>query len=80
MRYVLGYLSPYKKRMALGLSIKITSTVIELFIPYILSHILKSVVTKESVLSIVMWGGIMILCAAWPLGGRTVAAKKGKWK
>ena len=50
--------------MSVGLSIKISATMIELFIPYILSHILKNIVTRESVWSILLWGAIMILCAA----------------
>ncbi len=50
--------------MAVGFTIKVSSTMIELFIPYILSHILKSVVTRESVGSIILWGAVMIGCAA----------------
>ncbi len=50
--------------MSIGLSIKITGTLIELMIPYILSHILKNVVAKESVKQILLWGLLMIACAA----------------
>ena len=50
--------------MSIGLSIKITGTLIELMIPYILSHILKNVVAKESVKQILLWGLLMIGCAA----------------
>ncbi len=73
MKHILIYLSPYKRRMALGLTIKISATMIELFIPYILSHILKNIVIKESVVSIVMWGLIMILCAACACIGNIIA-------
>ncbi len=64
MRYILGYLKPYRRRMALGFTIKTLGTMIELFIPYILSHILKTVILRESVSEIVLWGLIMIGCAA----------------
>ncbi|MBR5140214.1 MAG: ABC transporter ATP-binding protein [Clostridia bacterium] len=73
MRYVLRYLAPYKRRMALGLTVKISATTVELFIPYILSHILKVVVLGESVLNILLWGGIMLLCAALACAGNITA-------
>lgn len=73
MRYVLRYLAPYKRRMALGLTIKITATTIELFIPYILSHILKVVVLRESISNILLWGGIMLFCAALACAGNITA-------
>ena len=61
MRLVFSYLKPYRLRMGLGLLIKITGTVIELFLPYILSHILKNVVASESLSRILFWGGLMAL-------------------
>lgn len=73
MREVLKYLAPYKKRMAVGFSIKVSATMIELFIPYILSYILKSIVTKESIGSIILWGGVMIVCAAAACVGNIIA-------
>ena len=73
MREVLKYLAPYKRRMTVGFIIKVSATMIELFIPYILSYILKSIVTKESVGSIVLWGGVMIACAATACVGNIIA-------
>lgn len=73
MRSVIKYLSPYKRRMTVGFSIKVGSTMIELFIPYILSHILKNIVTRENVWEIVLWGAIMILCAATACIGNITA-------
>lgn len=49
--------------MSVGLSIKIAGTLVELMLPYILSHILKTVVETQSVPEIIKWGGLMILCA-----------------
>ena len=59
--------------MALGFTVKVLSTMIELFIPYILSHILKNIVTRESVWLIILWGGIMIGCAALACVGNITA-------
>ena len=59
--------------MALGLSIKVSATVVELFIPYILSHILKVVALNESIGEIFAWGGIMLLCASLACVGNIIA-------
>ena len=63
MKTVLRYLKPFRVRMLIGFLIKMSGTVIELFIPYILSHILKNVVDSEDLGLILRWGAIMILCA-----------------
>jgi len=59
--------------MSVGFTIKVLATMIELFIPYILSHILKSVVTRESVPMILLWSAIMIFCAALACIGNITA-------
>ena len=56
-------LKPFYGRISVGLSIKIAGTLVELMLPYILSHILKTVVETQSVPEIIKWGGLMILCA-----------------
>ena len=43
MNVMLRYLKPFYGRMSVGLVIKILGTVVELLLPYILSHILKTV-------------------------------------
>lgn len=49
--------------MLSGFTIKVTGTVVELAIPYILSHMLENVVLKESIKAILFWGSLMILSA-----------------
>ncbi len=63
MKTVLKYIKPYYLRMLWGLTIKIAGTVVELFIPYILTHILENVIYTSNVKKIVFWGFMMILCA-----------------
>ena len=53
--------------MSVGISIKVLGTLVELALPYILSHILKNVVVKEDIGLIVFWGVVMILCAGGAL-------------
>lgn len=64
MKFILKYLKPFYKRMSAGFCIKVIGTLVELLLPYILSHILKDVVVTQSIKSIVYWGCLMILCAA----------------
>lgn len=62
MKIVFKYLKAFYGRMAGGFVIKTAGTVAELMIPYILTHILKNVITK-SVRDILLWGGLMIVCS-----------------
>lgn len=64
MKTLLKYLKPYYRRMAVGLTIKTAGTVVELFIPYILTHILQTVISSLKIKNIVFWGLLMVLCAA----------------
>ena len=63
MKFVLSYLKPFKKRMAISLVIKIAGTVAELFLPLLLTHILDNVVTTLDVKKVVFYGILMIICA-----------------
>ncbi len=63
MKTLLKYLKPFYNKMALGFIIKTFGTILELLIPYILTHILENVIDK-SVKDIFFWGGLMILCSS----------------
>lgn len=63
MRRILGYLKPYRLRMALGLAIKFTGTIVELAIPWILSYMIDYVIPLQDAGRIYLWGGVMFLCA-----------------
>ncbi|MBR6807799.1 MAG: ABC transporter ATP-binding protein [Clostridia bacterium] len=63
MKTLLKYLRPYAKRMSVGFTVKVLGTVVELFLPLILTHILEVVVLKRSVSQILLWGGLMVTCA-----------------
>ena len=73
MKFLIKRLAPYKVRMAIGLVIKITGTVTELLLPVILSHILDNVIKTESVPRVLLFGGLMILCALVALFGNIIA-------
>ena len=63
MKRIFRYLKPYRLRMALGLAIKFTGTVVELAIPWILSYMIDYVIPRKDVGRIYLWGGAMLLCA-----------------
>lgn len=65
MKTVFSYLRPYVPRMLLGLVIKFTGTIMDLLIPWILSHTIDDIVPLRDVRLIFIWGGIMFLCAAF---------------
>lgn len=62
MKTLLKYLKQYCGRMGLGFTIKTIGTLVELLIPYILSHILENVIGRK-VSDILLWGGLMVVCA-----------------
>lgn len=67
------YLRPFFKRMSVGLTIKITATMLELALPYILNYILKNVVSDGKISSVIYWGLLMMACAFVACVGNIIA-------
>ncbi|MBP3609019.1 MAG: ABC transporter ATP-binding protein [Lachnospiraceae bacterium] len=67
MRLIFNYLRPYYGRMMFGLLVKIAGTVAELFMPWILAHILDVVIPEVKIsgqmYEVLFWGGMMLLMA-----------------
>lgn len=60
MRKILGYLKPYALRMSAGLFIKLVGSMIELVIPWVLSHMIDDIAPTKNITLIYIWGGVMI--------------------
>lgn len=60
---VLKYLQPYFVRMGVGFLVKFVGTIMDLCIPYILAHIIDSVIPMENRRLILLWGLLMIVCS-----------------
>lgn len=83
MRTILSYLKPHRRFMCLSLSIKFVGTLMELALPYILSHIIQNVIKPLGVEAspdlgggsrrIVIWALIMIVCAFLGVVGNVTA-------
>ena len=67
MRKILAYLRPYVSKMALGITIKFIGTIMDLFLPWILSYLIDVIVPKENMRKILFYGALMLFCsvAAW---------------
>ncbi len=63
MALIVKYLREYYRRMLVGFGIKTTGTLLELALPYILSHILTNVIGKN-VYEVAAWGCAMIVLSA----------------
>ena len=73
MRKLFWYLSAYKKRMALGLTLKVAGTFAELVLPLIMAYMLDEVAPTGESLSLALWGAGMLVCALAALWGNVVA-------
>lgn len=63
MKLVLKYMKPMRLFVIFTLTVKVIATVIELFIPYVLSYILDDMVPAGNITNVVIWGGIMLMFA-----------------
>ena len=67
MKLIVKYLKPYYGRMMWGFCIKVAGTVAELFMPWILAHILDNAIPKAketgSLREVLLWGLLMLLMA-----------------
>ena len=73
MKWVFKYLKPLRSRIAVGITIKITGTVAELMIPFLLSYILDNVITTNDPKQILLYGGFMAICAIIACLGNIIA-------
>ncbi len=81
MKRLFAYLRPFFGRMSVGLTIKIAGTLVELALPYILGMILDEIIvnyaasgnTRGGFRSILLWGGVMAICAVAALVFNIVA-------
>lgn len=63
MKLVLKYMKPMRLFVIITLAVKVLATVIELFIPYVLSYILDYMVPTGNIGRVVKWGAVMLMFA-----------------
>ncbi len=60
---IMQYIRPYYKRMGVGFLIKFLGTIMDLCIPYILAYIIDTIIPMRNRNSVLLWGGVMLLCS-----------------
>ena len=73
MKRLAAYLRPFIPRMTAGLTIKIMAALVELAIPWILSHIIDDIIPLGEISPVVIWGSLMIVCSLLCWGGNVIA-------
>ncbi len=73
MKRILSYLKPFKLRMLVGFLIKVTGTMAELVLPYILTHILENVIVELNVNKIIFYGIVMVFFSIVACLGNIIA-------
>ncbi len=73
MKTVLGYLSPYKNRIYLGLTVKSFATIIELFLPFLLAHVIDTIIPLGRIGLVVVFGLLMLITALGAYVGNILA-------
>ena len=63
MKKVIEYMRPSFFLLFLGVTIKFIGALMDLFLPWVLSHLIDEIVPLNSMKLIVFWGGVMFLCA-----------------
>ena len=63
MRFIFSYLKNYKSLIAFALIIKISGTLTDLTLPYILEHLIDDVAPTKNLKTALLWGGVMIIMA-----------------
>lgn len=73
MKRIMDFLRPLYRRIAWGLAIKFVGTISELFLPWILSHLIDDVIPLRRTDLIFAWGGGMLACCVACVAGNVIA-------
>lgn len=65
MKFIFSYLKKYWKMVAFVVTIKMSGTVGELLLPYVLEHLIDDVVPMQNGKLVLLWGAVMVLLAVY---------------
>ncbi len=63
MKRILSYLSPYKSKIAFGLIVKSSATIIELLLPFLLAYVIDKIIPLNDMRRVIWFGVLMLLTA-----------------
>ena len=73
MKKVFFYLRPHVPKMVLGVTIKFIGTIMDLFLPWILSFLIDVIVPEENRAEILFYGFLMLVCSVIAWAGNVIA-------
>lgn len=73
MKKIILYLRPNVLRMVLGVIIKFIGTIMDLFLPWILSYLIDEIVPRENIGEILFYGFLMVVCSVTAWLGNVIA-------
>ena len=73
MKKVFFYLRPHVWRMIAGVSIKFIGTIMDLFLPWILSYLIDEIVPRKNMAEILFYGFLMLVCSVIAWAGNVTA-------
>lgn len=81
MKRVFRYIGRYKLRLAIGMTIKVIGTIMDLVLPWLLAYIVDEVipVSDGNIKPVLFYGGIMIICAIIGLVGNVIANRMASY-
>ena len=73
MKKIILYLRPNVFRMVWGVIINFVGTIMDLFLPWILSYLIDEIVPKENIGEILFYGFLMVVCSVTAWLGNVIA-------
>ena len=73
MKKILRYLKPYLKQIFVGLSIKSSAPIMELFLPWLLAYVIDKVIPTKNITTVVIFGLLMFISSLLALLGNITA-------
>ncbi len=73
MQLIMRYVRPYMRTVVGGMICKFLGTIMDLLLPWLLTHVLKNIVPLNNVGAVYLWGGIMLLASVLALVGNVYA-------
>lgn len=73
MKYILSYIRPFFSKMMLGFLVKFIGTIMDLFLPMLLSMIIDDIVPTGNLTNIYLCGVLMLICSVIAILGNITA-------
>jgi ATP-binding cassette, subfamily B, multidrug efflux pump len=73
MNKILKYLKPYTQKIVIGLLVKSSATIMELFLPWLLAYVIDSIIPTKQISLVFLYGFYMLISSILALYGNITA-------